>query len=180
MHPWLSVPAYKDLIPRCQHLEKRVFPKSEAMDLSSELKKPNQYLFVALQRADAESLQLLAYGVLALSRIDRTARISKICTDPGFRRQGAGGLVVRSMLRALGACDVESAEERISQTIPLSKYICLPTTMEICAVQLHVDKARAEAIRLYTRCGFGVKTVVPSYYAEGRDALLMTRDINCP
>ncbi|KAJ1940310.1 hypothetical protein EC988_007070, partial [Linderina pennispora] len=66
LHPWLSVPAYKELIPRCQHLEKRVFPKSEAMDLASELKKPNQFLFVVLRRTNAGDIELLAYGVLAL------------------------------------------------------------------------------------------------------------------
>ncbi|KAI8325941.1 hypothetical protein GQ54DRAFT_295089 [Martensiomyces pterosporus] len=164
------------------------------MDLSCELRKPNQYLFVVVKRdsaRDPPSTDLMAYGVLALTKIDSTARISKVCTDPAFRRRGAGRLLVRSMLAALGHKDAQVAVPAAVACVPVenSSYNCgiteLPPSqyiqlqrggsslMEISSIQLHVDKARDEAIRLYTRCGFHVKAEIASYYAEGRDALLM-------
>ncbi|KAJ1960918.1 hypothetical protein GGI12_003537 [Dipsacomyces acuminosporus] len=182
--PLLSKPEHEELVARCQQLEKRVFPKSEAMDLGGELRKPNQYLFVVVKRdlvKDPSHTVLMAYGVLALSKIDRTARISKVCTDPAFRRQGAGNLLVQSMLTCLGH-DCNSTDSTLIDRSALADGSLLPysqllrggsSVMEITSIQLHVDKARDEAIRLYRRCGFTVKTEIKDYYAEGRDALLM-------
>ncbi|KAJ1999623.1 hypothetical protein GGI04_004495 [Coemansia thaxteri] len=146
-HPQLSTEDYRGFVVKCQQLERRVFPKAEAMCIDDELRKPNQYLLVALQQShlgDHTPIPVMAYGVLALNKVDGVARITKVCTDPLYRSRGAGEHIVRSMLAALGE-----------------------------AVQLHVDEQRDSAVRLYRRCGFGIKATIPNYYSEGRDALLM-------
>ncbi|KAJ2051335.1 hypothetical protein GGI08_005288 [Coemansia sp. S2] len=180
-HPLLSTTDYHGLIARCQQLEKRVFPKTEAMNLSEELRKPNQYLFVVLQQKPLNSephMPLISYGVLALCKVDCIARITKVCTDPLHRGLGAGEHLVRSMLAALG----DSLALDSAQHIPASRrFACICGTgclrMNVRAVQLHVDTQRDVAVRMYTRCGFKIKTTIPNYYAEGRDALLMNVNI---
>ncbi|KAJ1647150.1 hypothetical protein LPJ64_001410 [Coemansia asiatica] len=145
------------------------------MDLLKELRKPNQYLFVVLQTQDDSAKpdilrdHLLSYGVMALSKIDSVARISKVCTDPRYRRQGLGELVVCAMLSSVGHhCKIRS--EEMQQSLALIFPI---TQARVASVQLHVDTERRDAIRLYARCGFFIKTEIRSYYAETRNALLM-------
>ncbi|KAJ2779440.1 hypothetical protein GGI15_003875 [Coemansia interrupta] len=167
---------YESLVPMCQQIERRVFPKSEAMDIAKELRKPNQFLFVVLDLDPSPAtpkqagMQLIAYGVLAIGKIDGIARISKVCTDPRHRGQGAGEMVVNSMLRALGITKLQ-----LVNTNPSSySHIRAIAHAGISTIQLHVDKHRTEAVRLYARCGFSASAEIADYYAEGRDALLMT------
>ncbi|KAJ2864988.1 hypothetical protein GGH94_002530 [Coemansia aciculifera] len=176
-HPLLSTSDYHGLVARCQQLEKRVFPKTEAMNLSEELRKPNQYLFVILQHKGLNNephMPLISYGVLALSKVDYIARITKVCTDPLHRGLGAGEYLVRSMLAALGD---SSALDSAQYTPTPRRFTCISgigsLRMNVKDVQLHVDTLRDVAVRMYTRCGFRIKTTIPNYYAEGRDALLM-------
>ncbi|KAJ2597550.1 hypothetical protein GGF40_001022 [Coemansia sp. RSA 1286] len=175
--PQVSKGDYQLVIARCQQLEKRVFPKSEAMDLSKELRKPNQFLYVVLQipksasKPDITRDPLLSYGVLAFNKVDAVARISKVCTDPRYRKQGAGELVVRGMLTSVGH-PCETGSEEMQESLRL---ICPIIQTRVASVQLHVDTERQDAIRLYTRCGFVKKTEIQGYYAENRNAFLMSR-----
>ncbi|KAJ2734017.1 hypothetical protein IW152_002673 [Coemansia sp. BCRC 34962] len=181
-HPLLSTGNYHGLVARCQQLEKHVFPKAEAMDLCKELRKPNQYLFVVLQQkilGNDSDMLLMSYGVLALSKVDCVARITKVCTDPLYRGLGAGEHLVRCMLAALGhpfALDSALHPSATGQfaTICGAGSLC----MDIRDIQLHVDTQRDAAVRMYTRCGFRIKTTIPNYYAEGRDALLMSMSMS--
>ncbi|KAJ2782361.1 hypothetical protein GGI18_003628 [Coemansia linderi] len=172
-HPLLSTSDYHGLVARCQQLERRVFPKAEAMDLCKELRKPNQYLFVVLQINDPGML-LLSYGVLAPSKVDCVARITKVCTDPLYRGLGAGEHLVRSMLAALGHSALDSALHPSATGRFASICGVGGLRTDIRDIQLHVDTRRDAAVRMYTRCGFSTKTTIPNYYAEGRDALLMS------
>ncbi|KAJ2896160.1 hypothetical protein GGI21_002531 [Coemansia aciculifera] len=181
-HPLLSAADYIGLIAKCQQIERRVFPKSEAMSLSEEVRKPNQYLFVVMlpDRLDSgRPLVLVSYGVLALNKVDCIARITKVCTDPLHRGLGAGEHLVRSMLTALGSsvATLDSAQHLASsrRLVSLCTAGCLRTNIR--DILLHVDVQRETAVRLYTRCGFNVKAAIPNYYAEGRDALLMSANI---
>ncbi|KAJ1896718.1 hypothetical protein LPJ66_003825 [Kickxella alabastrina] len=179
-HPRLTKMDYEGIVTRCQQLERRVFPKAEAMDLGKELHKPNQFLFVvlkfqhaALSTATSPCFQLVAYGVLALSRIDCTARISKMCTDPCFRRQGAGRLLLCSMLAALGSNQVPDPAILSLFFHPGSGF-----QMNVHTAQLHVDSDRHDAVGLYSQCGFVTKAEIRDYYSVGRDALLMTAAVS--
>ncbi|KAJ2819223.1 hypothetical protein FBU31_005609 [Coemansia sp. 'formosensis'] len=175
-HPLLSISDYHDLVARCQQLEKRVFPKAEAMDLREELRKPNQYLFAVLQ--GNEPALVIAYGVLALSKVDYIARITKVCTDPQHRGLGAGEHLVCSMLAALGDPLALLSAQHISEPKGFTSICGIGSLrMNAKGVQLHVDTQRDVAIRMYTRCGFSTKTTIPDYYGEGRDAFLMNRGI---
>ncbi|KAJ2478227.1 hypothetical protein EV174_004376 [Coemansia sp. RSA 2320] len=176
-HPQLSTEDYRGFVVKCQQLERRVFPKAEAMCIDDELRKPNQYLLVALQQShlgDHTPIPVMAYGVLALNKVDGVARITKVCTDPLYRSRGAGEHIVRSMLAALGeasALEYIKNEGHCKGTTTICTAGCL--RMGISRVQLHVDEQRDSAVRLYRRCGFGIKATIPNYYSEGRDALLM-------
>ncbi|KAJ1719473.1 hypothetical protein LPJ53_005773 [Coemansia erecta] len=171
---------YESLVPKCQQIERRVFPKSEAMDIAKELRKPNQFLFVVLDLDSSHAvskqadMQLTAYGILAIGKIDGIARMSKVCTDPRCRGRGAGELVVNGMLKALGA-----NKRQLLNTSPSSySHIRAISQTGISTIQLHVDRQRAEAIRLYTRCGFSARAEIADYYSAGRDALLMIAPIS--
>ncbi|KAJ2382727.1 hypothetical protein GGI05_005562, partial [Coemansia sp. RSA 2603] len=171
---------YESLVPRCQQIERRVFPKSEAMDIAKELRKPNQFLFAVLDldtslgAANQADMQLVSYGILAIGKIDGIARISKVCTDPSCRGRGAGELVVNGMLKALGV----GTKTQLVNTVSASySYIRVISQAGMSTIQLHVDKQRADAIRLYTRCGFSAKAEIADYYSAGRDALLMAAPI---
>ncbi|KAJ2562555.1 hypothetical protein GGH95_004658, partial [Coemansia sp. RSA 1836] len=88
------------------------------MSLCEELRKPNQYLFVVLLQEHLDSgshMLLVSYGVLALNKVDCTARIAKVCTDPLRRGLGAGEHLVRGMLAALSdPLALESAQHLAS------------------------------------------------------------------
>ncbi|KAJ2740087.1 hypothetical protein GGI20_005992 [Coemansia sp. BCRC 34301] len=183
-HPLLSTADYHALVAKCQQLERRVFPKTEAMNLCEELRKPNQYLFVVLlleHLNNGSQMLLVSYGVLALNRIDCTARIAKVCTDPLRRGLGAGEHLVRSMLAALGnPLELKPTRHLLAGGFHQFASICTVgcLRMDIRSVQLNVDVQRETAVRLYTRCGFSTKAIVCNYYAEGRNALLMSANIS--
>ena len=48
-------------------------------------------------------------------------------------------------------------------------------TKEIEGVTLTVDPVNAAAIKLYARKGFAESELVPEYYGEGQDRVLMVR-----
>jgi ribosomal protein S18 acetylase RimI-like enzyme len=93
-------------------------------------------------------------GYLLFTRTGSAGLITKLAVSAAFRRRGVGSALLRRGIEEL---------ERPSRRLP-------PTE-----IQLHVDPARTEARRLYEAFGFERVTLLPGYYSDSRDALLMRR-----
>jgi ribosomal protein S18 acetylase RimI-like enzyme len=136
-------------LDQIQRIERQVFPKHEAMQFDSELKKRNAVLTIVVGGASDVSerpLAVLAYMLHYRSR--GTAALQKLCVAQSARRQGISRRLLqqlKSNLRAQG-CD---------------------------NVELWVDEERLPARSLYTSLGFEITSRLPNYYAAGRHALRM-------
>ena len=98
-------------------------------------------------------------GFLLFSRTGASGLITKLAVSPAFRRRGIGSALMRR--------GVEELER------PTRKSF-------LHEIQLHVDPARTEARHLYESFGFKRQALLPAYYTDGRDCLLMRRILNKP
>lgn len=99
---------------------------------------------VALIAEDGDTLAGFAIG----QRRGAKGHVVTIDVAPGFRRRGAGRLLLAELLRRLG--------ERGAKQI-----------------RLEVDARNAGAIRFYEQMGFRATRVLKDYYDEGIDGLEM-------
>jgi ribosomal protein S18 acetylase RimI-like enzyme len=53
----------------------------------------------------------------------------------------------------------------------------MPCQRRVQTVTLHVDPTRQPAVALYRKLGFVLESLVPDYYATGRDAARMVREL---
>ena len=80
--------------------------------------------------------------------------ITKLAVSAAFRRRGIGSALLRRGIEEL---------ERPARRAAAAE------------IQLHVDPANAQAQRLYESFGFERMVLLPTYYSDSRDALLMRR-----
>mmetsp|Transcript_34627 Transcript_34627/g.54061 ORF Transcript_34627/g.54061 Transcript_34627/m.54061 type:complete len:120 (+) Transcript_34627:106-465(+) len=80
-------------LEQCKRIEKRVFPKHEAMTASmeSELKKSNTHLLVA---KTAES-EVLGYAIIV--HTTEGSQLTKLCVKEGYRRFGIGSRLLKQV-----------------------------------------------------------------------------------
>ena len=140
-----SCPA-RNLLQAVLAIEKKTFPKSESLDILSELKKQNAYLSVAVQHGVEKTD--VALGHLLYIRLRGTAILHKVCVTEEWRRQGVGKRLLQSFLNKM--------------------------SNEGCRViQLWVDDAREPAKALYESFGFAEVGRVENYYGPGRTGIKM-------
>lgn len=92
-------------------------------------------------------------GYCFFSMTSLVVHISKIAVHPACRRHGVGRALLKE---AIGAA---RRERRVS------------------AANLYVAQDNAPAVGLYEKMGFGVEATVADYYAPGRHALRMSREL---
>lgn len=133
-----------DTIRQVKLIEKKTFPRSEALDFDAEMKKLNTTLLVAVTD-QAASRQLHGYCVFARVRSD--IMLHKICVVARARRRG----VAYQML------------QRIQQTMAQTSD----------QVLLWVDESRMPARKLYKKCGFEEVDYCSNYDGPGRHGIKM-------
>lgn len=135
------------LLEQLKRAERRIFPRSEALDLDTELSKRNVYLTIVADDVTALGpARLVAY--LLLTRTKSTAIVHKLCVLDEYRRLG----VATQLLRLNREQSRKSGCTRI---------------------QLWVDKERTAAQNLYSKVGFNEVERVNDYYAPGRTGIKM-------
>ncbi|KZF25570.1 acetyltransferas-like protein [Xylona heveae TC161] len=125
--------------------EKRTFPRKEAMDFDTELKRRNTHLYCAVIDLKNE-VQLVAYIVCAC--LKKVTFLHKVCVLEQYRRHGIAKWMICKLQDDLGGQGCES-------------------------IKLWVDEDREPACLLYASCGFEQVGRVEDYYAPGRAALSM-------
>lgn len=140
-----------DLVHRVQHIEKKTFPRHEALDFSTELQKRNMDLVIVVDDAD-RSLparpKVVAYLVFAHLKAGNAVLLHKICVDDEYRRRG----IAKNVLDA--------------QAERLKKRGCTK-------IQLWVDEGNVPARGLYNALGLEEVSKVNDYYAAGRNGIQM-------
>ena len=96
-------------------------------------------------------------GYLLFSRFGASGLVTKLAVAPPFRRRGIASALLRRGIQEL---------EKPTRKSHLHD------------IQLHVDPARPEARALYEAHGFTKQALLPAYYGDARDALLMRRIVN--
>lgn len=94
-------------------------------------------------------------GFLLFARSGGAALITKLAVHSAFRRRGIGSALMRH-----GIAEIEGGARRAGPP----------------QIMLHVDPSRANAVRLYESFGFRRSELLPRYYVDERDALVMRRD----
>ena len=132
------------------HLEEDCFPQCERLGpvlMQQQVSLRTSGLLVAEMSASV-------CGYLLFTRMGGTGLITKLAVSAACRRRG----VASSLLRR-GIQELERPARRTGAT----------------EIQLHVDPQREGACRLYESFGFERVTLLPNYYSDARDALLMRR-----
>jgi ribosomal protein S18 acetylase RimI-like enzyme len=93
-------------------------------------------------------------GYLLFSRFGASGLVTKLAVAAPFRRRGIASALLRRGIQEL---------EKPTRKSYLHD------------IQLHVDPARPEARALYEAHGFTKQALLPAYYGDARDALLMRR-----
>ena len=132
----------------CSAIERKCFPKHEAMDVAKEVKGRGVTLLCAALGSEPDC----CVGFAVLQRSSLALAVSKLVVVPAQRRQGVG--------RALLAAAVAAARHGRAQ---------------VCT--LHVDERNDAARALYSAAGFGVTARREDYYRVGRSALVMELDL---
>lgn len=157
LHTGESLRAAKDeLIHQVQHVEKKTFPRREALDFSAELQKRNTDLVIIVD--DAEGFtpakpKMVAYMVFVHLKAGNVVLLHKICVDGEYRRRGIAKFVL------------EAQAER------LKKQGCTK-------IQLWVDEGNVPARALYNVLGLEEVSTVNDYYAAGRNGIQMFWDLS--
>lgn len=148
--------AKDELIHQVQHVEKKTFPRREAMDFNTELQKRNMDLVIIVDDAGVFTPlrpKLVAYMVFVHLKAGNAVLLHKICVSETYRRQG----IARTVL--------ETQAERFK------KQGCFK-------IQLWVDEGNAAARSLYKVLGLEEVSRVNDYYAVGRTGIQMLWDFS--
>lgn len=143
--------AKDELIHQVQHVEKKTFPRREAMDFTTELQKRNMDLVIIVDDAGLSTParpRMVAYMVFVHLKAGNAVLLHKICVSEGYRRRGIARIVL------------EVQAER------LKKQACTK-------IQLWVDEGNIPARRLYKVLGLEEVSRVKDYYAVGRTGIQM-------
>lgn len=143
--------AKDELIPQVQHIEKKTFPRREALDFSSELQKRNMDLAIMLDDAGvliSARPKLVAYMVFVHLKAGNAVLLHKVCVLEDYRRRGIARIAL------------ETQAER------LKKQGCTK-------IQLWVDEGNMPARSLYKILGLDEVRRVNDYYAVGRTGIQM-------
>ncbi|KAI4126941.1 MAG: hypothetical protein LQ338_003463 [Usnochroma carphineum] len=135
------------ILDQVKHAERKVFPRNEAFDFDTELKKRSTELMVVLDAIEtATDPVVVAYAVYNFT--PQAVLLHKVCVLEKYRRQGIAKKLLLSQHRrlALRGCS---------------------------KVQLWVDEGRIPARRLYENIGFEEVGRVEDYYSPNRTALRM-------
>ena len=140
-------PPHQNILDQIKRAEKRMFPRKEAFDFDTELKKRNAQLTVVLDTTKSASYPLLAaYAVYVYT--PSVALLHKVCVLEDYRRRG----IAKKML--------------LSQHERLAHRGC-------GRIQLWVDEHRSSARQLYESISFETVGRVEDYYGPNRPALRM-------
>ena len=140
-----------EFLRQVQHVEKKTFPRREALDFSIEIQKRNMDLIIIVDDtgiAKTARPNLVAYMVFAHLKAGNAVLLHKVCVHDEFRRRG----IARIMLG--------------TQAERLKKQGCT-------RIQLWVDEANVPARCLYNAVGFEEMSRVNDYYAVGRTGVQM-------
>ena len=143
--------AKDDVIRQVQHVEKKTFPRREALDFSTELQKRNTDLVIIVDDAGMftpATPKVVAYMVFVHLKAGNTALLHKICVDGEYRRRGIARIVLEA------------------QAQRLKKQGCTK-------IQLWVDEGNGPARGLYKVLGLQETSTVNDYYAVGRNGIHM-------
>ena len=143
--------AKDDLINQVQHIEKKTFPRREAMDFCNELQKRNTDLVIIVDDysvATTARPNLVAYLVFGHLKAGNAVLLHKVCVSLEYRRRGIAKTVLES------------------QAEILKKQGCTK-------IQLWVDAGNEPARRLYEVLGLEEVSKVIDYYAVGRTGIQM-------
>ena len=142
----LDVPLGK-ILPQVGKVERKTFPRSEAMAFEDELEKRNFELTLVVKEMQEQPVpRLVAY--VGITRVKGKAFLHKVCVIEEFRCQGIATEILRQRIDILKCqgCDI---------------------------VQLWVEEDRKPAKFLYNKLGFEVDQSVVDYYGPGRSGLRM-------
>ena len=143
--------AKDDLIHQIQHVEKKTFPRREALDFSAELQKRNTDLVILVDDAamfTPAKPKVVAYMVFVHLKAGNAVLLHKICVDSEYRRRGIARIVL------------EAQRQR------LKKQGCTK-------IQLWVDEGNVPARGLYKVLGLQEVSMVNDYYSAGRNGIQM-------
>ena len=148
---------HANLMTQIQQMEKRAFPRNEALDFNLELKKRNTEMMAVFDRDVRVESEWEGHlvGYALWSRLQKTALLHKVCVAKQYRRRG----IARRMLNIV--------KDR------LSRNGCV-------RIQLWVDEARIPATCLYQSLGFIEVDRVEDYYSPGRTGITMRLDLQNP
>ncbi len=143
--------AKSEFIQQVQHVEKKTFPRRDALDFSAEIQKRNMDLVIIVDDAGVFTParpELVAYMVFVHLKAGNAVLLHKICVCGEYRRRGIARIVL------------EVQAER------LKKQGC-------DKIQLWVDEANVPARHLYKGLGLEEVSKVNDYYAVGRTGIQM-------
>ena len=149
--------AKDELIHQVQHVEKKTFPRREAMDFSIELQKRNTDLVIIVDDAGLLTParpKMVAYMVSVHLKAGNAVLLHKVCVSEDYRRRG----IARLMLE--------------TQAKRLEKQGCTK-------MQLWVDEGNVSARQLYKVLGLAEVSRVNDYYAVGRPGIQMLWNFHC-
>lgn len=143
--------AKDDLIHQVQHIEKKTFPRREAMDFCTELQKRNMDLIIIVDDTGVNATvrpKLVSYLVFVHLKAGNAVLLHKVCVAQEYRRRGIAKAVLET------------------QAETLKKQGCTK-------IQLWVDAGNVPARRLYEALGLEEVSKVNDYYAIGRTGIQM-------
>ncbi|KAL9591530.1 MAG: hypothetical protein Q9179_007631, partial [Wetmoreana sp. 5 TL-2023] len=144
-------PSQQPVMDQIKHAERKIFPRNEAFDFDSELKKRNTELIVVLDRVELSGdPALVAYAVYV--HTSKASLLQKLCVLEPYRRKG----IARRML--------QQQHEKLALRGRRN-------------VQLWVDEERLPAKQLYSSIGFEEVGRLEDYYGPRRTALRMVLDL---
>ena len=89
------------------------------------------------------------FGASEWDREQNAVCLMTLAVRPEFRNRGIGSALLKAMERAFG---------------------------DLSDVYLHVDSENETAIRLYLQNGYKQSGIIPSYYMNGHDAIIMRNE----
>ena len=146
--------ATTELIEQVKCVEKRIFPKDEAMDFEMELKKRTTEMWIVVDEGEEDSSHLAPVtAYMLMARVHGVALLHKICVVEGYQRRRIASKMISKLRDRLQSQGCEK-------------------------IQLWVDYQRTPAIRLYTSLGFKDVDRSRDYYGPGRHGLQMVYELN--
>ncbi|KXN68006.1 hypothetical protein CONCODRAFT_79936 [Conidiobolus coronatus NRRL 28638] len=136
------------VVEQLKNIEKKLFPKSEQMDFSKELKSSNSTLIYGIDKG-SKTNQITAYLIYQYNPFDKLFRLIKVGIEAKNQRKGYATLLVNSMINL-----IKSKSQEFE-------------------ILLHVDVSREKAIKLYEKFNFEILETIENYYGNDRSAHLM-------